>query len=125
MKSGIKDTERMTVLIVEDELFLRWNLADHLRGAGYLVAEVDSAQRAIALCQSGTRIDILITDIQLSGLGSGWDVAEAFRALSDKIPVIYTSGNARDPRRTVPKSVFVDKPYEPTEVVRVCQQLTA
>ena len=125
MKSDIKDTERMTVLIVEDELFLRWNLADHLRGAGYLVAEVDSAQRAIALCQSGTRIDILITDIQLSGLGSGWDVAEAFRALSDKIPVIYTSGNARDPRRTVPKSVFVNKPYEPTEVVRVCQQLTA
>jgi len=125
MKSGIKDTERMTVLIVEDELFLRWNLADHLRGAGHLVAEVDSAQRAIALCQSGTRIDILITDIQLSGLGSGWDVAEAFRALSDKIPVIYTSGNARDPRRTVPKSVFVNKPYEPTEVVRVCQQLTA
>jgi two-component system, response regulator PdtaR len=125
MKSGIKDTERMTVLVVEDELFLRWNLADHLRGAGYLVAEVDSAQRAIALCQSGTRIDILITDIQLSGLGSGWDVAEAFRALSDKIPVIYTSGNARDPRRTVPKSVFDNKPYEPTEVVRVCQQLTA
>ena len=125
MKSGIKDTERMTMLIVEDELFLRWNLADHLRGAGYLVAEVDSAQRAIALCQSGTRIDILITDIQLSGVGSGWDVAEAFRALSDKIRVIYTSGNGRDPTRTVPKSVFVNKPYEPTEVVRVCQQLTA
>ena len=113
------------MLIVEDELFLRWNLADHLRGAGYLVAEVDSAQRAIALCQSGTRIDILITDIQLSGVGSGWDVAEAFRALSDKIRVIYTSGNGRDPTRTVPKSVFVNKPYEPTEVVRVCQQLTA
>ena len=30
------------------------------------------------------------TDLQLSGLGSGWDVAEAFRALSHKIPVIYT-----------------------------------
>ena len=61
----------MTVLIVEDELFLRWNLADHLRGAGYLVAEVDSAQRAIDLCQGGTRIDILITDVQLNGGGSG------------------------------------------------------
>ena len=125
MKSGIKDTERMIVLIVEDELFLRWNLADHLRGAGYAVEEVDSAQRAIDLCQSGTRIDILITDVQLSGLGSGWDVAEAFRALWDKIPVIYTSGNARDPTRTVPKSVFFNKPYQATEVLRACQQLTA
>ena len=125
MKSGIKNTERMTVLIVEDELFLRWNLADHLREAGYLVAEVDSAQRAIDLCQSGTRIDILITDIQLSGLGSGWDVAEAFRALWHKIPVIYTSGNGRDPTRTVPKSVFFNKPYQTTEVLRACQQLTA
>lgn len=115
----------MTVLIVEDELFLRWNLADHLRGAGYLVAEVDSAQKAIELCRSGTRIDILIADIQLSGIGSGWDVAEAFRALWDKIPVIYTSGNGRDPTRTVPKSVFLNKPYQTTEVLRACQELTA
>ena len=115
----------MTVLIVEDELFLRWNLADHLRRAGYLVAEVDSAQRAIDLCHSGTPIDILITDIQLSAIGSGWDVAEAFRALWDKIPVIYTSGNGRDPTRTVPKSVFLNKPYQTTEVLRACQQLTA
>jgi CheY-like chemotaxis protein len=118
-------SEQMTVLIVEDELFLRWNLADHLRGAGYLVAEVDSAQRAIDLCQSGTRIDILITDVQLNGVGNGWDVAKAFRALWDKIPVIYTSGNARDPGQTVPKSVFFHKPYQTNEVLRACQQLTA
>src|SRR5438477_8784396 len=117
-------SEQMTVLIVEDELFLRWNLADHLRGAGYLVAEVDSAQRAIDLCQSGTRIDILITDIQLSGIASGWDVAEAFRAFWHKIPVIYTSGNAKDPARAVPKSVFFNKPYQSAEVLRACQQLT-
>jgi len=25
------------VLVVEDNFFLRWNLADHLREAGYLV----------------------------------------------------------------------------------------
>ena len=115
----------MTVLIVEDELFLRWNLADHLRGAGYRVADVDSAQRAVDLCQSGTRIDILITDVQLNGVGSGWDMAKAFRALWDQIPVIYTSGNARDPAQSVPKSVFFNKPYQATEVLRACQQLTA
>jgi CheY-like chemotaxis protein len=125
MPNGISDSEPMVVLVVEDDFFLRWNLADHLREAGYLVKEAESAQRAIEFCHDGTRIDLLITDIQLSGRGSGWDVAEAFRALWEQIPVIYASGYASEPARPVANSVFFNKPYEPTKIVKACQQLTA
>ena len=48
------------VLVVEDNFFLRWNLADHLREAGYLVKEAESAQQALEFCDDGTRIDVLI-----------------------------------------------------------------
>ena len=113
------------VLLVEDDFFLRWNLADHLREVGYVVKEAESARRAIEFCHDGTRIDILITDIQLSGRRSGWDVAEAFRALWEQIPVIYASGYASEPSRPVVNSVFFNKPYEPVEIVKACQRLTA
>ena len=124
MPNGISDSEPTIVLVVEDDFFLRWNLADHLREAGYVVKEAESAQRAIEFCHDGTRIDILITDIQLSGRRSGWDVAEAFRALWDQIPVIYTSGYGSEPTQPVANSVFFNKPYEPTKLVKACQQLT-
>ena len=47
MPNGISDSEPTIVLVVEDDFFLRWNLADHLREAGYVVKEAESAQRAI------------------------------------------------------------------------------
>jgi CheY-like chemotaxis protein len=125
MSNGINYGEPMIVLVVEDNFFLRWNLADHLREAGYVVKEAESAQRAIEFCHNGTRIDILVTDIQLSDRGSGWEVAEAFRALWDQIPIIYTSGCASEPARPVANSVFFNKPYEPTKIVKACQQLAA
>jgi CheY-like chemotaxis protein len=125
MPNRISNSEPAVVLLVEDDFFLRWNLADHLREAGYVVKEAESAQRAIEFCHNGTRIDILITDIQLSGRRSGWDVAEAFRALWEQIPVIYASGYASEPARPVANSVFFNKPYEPSKIVKACQQLTA
>ena len=37
---------------------------------------------------------------------SGWQVAEAVRELISDVPVIYTSGNAADPKRQVSGSLF-------------------
>jgi len=111
------------VLVVEDELLIRCDLADCLREAGWLVIEAASADHAIALCEDGTVVHILITDIQLGGSASGWDVAEAFRASSSDVAVIYTTGNSHDRKRCVPNSLHFTKPYQATDVVRACQKL--
>ena len=113
------------VLIVEDEFLLRCALADTLRDAGCVVVEAASADQAMSLRREGPQIDVLITDIQLDGQSSGWEIAEAFRAKSENIPVIYTSGNADDRARCVPNSLFFGKPYRPAEVLRACQRLMA
>jgi CheY-like chemotaxis protein len=110
------------VLVVEDELFLRCDLADCLREAGCVVLEAVSADRAIAMCRDGTAVHILITDIQLNGSANGWDVAEAFRAARSDVAVIYTSGDAHDRTRSVPNSLHFNKPYRTTEVVKACRQ---
>ena len=99
------------VLIVEDEFFVRCELSDCAREAGFVVVEAASAKQALAACHVKTAVCALITDIQLEDPTNGWDLAEAFRAVRSDMPVIYTSGNGSNRARSVPNSLFFDKPY--------------
>ncbi len=111
------------VLVVEDEFFVRCNIASCLEDAGYVVVETTNGEEAIALCKTATSIDIVFTDINLGGAASGWDVAECFRKNRPNVPALYTSGQSVDPQRRVPGSGFVHKPYENTEVLSACRRL--
>ena len=98
------------VLVVEDEWLLRDSMVQELEGAGYRILEADAAETALDLLQAGYPVDVLVTDIDLGGALSGWDVAEAFRARTEAVTVIYVSGSAGDRSRQVPGSQFIDKP---------------
>jgi CheY-like chemotaxis protein len=113
----------LVVLVIEDEFLVRWNIACSLENAGYVVIEAGTGEEAIALCNSGTSIDMLITDINLGGAASGWDVAESFRMVRPDVPVIYTSGKSIDSERCVSGSVFVPKPYHNGDILKACQRL--
>jgi CheY-like chemotaxis protein len=112
----------LVVLVVEDELLIRCNVVERLREAGYNVVETDSGEEAISLCQSDMSIDAVFTDINLSGSASGLDVAEHFHIDRPTVPVIYTSGLPVEPQRLVPRSVFVPKPYECSDVLSALQR---
>jgi CheY-like chemotaxis protein len=115
----------LVVLVVEDELVLRWQVAGCLREAGYVVIETTSGEEAMALCNADTSIDVVFTDINLAGPATGWDVAEHFHRHRPELPVLYTSGLSVDARRCVPGSVFVSKPYQFDDVLDVCQRLAS
>jgi CheY-like chemotaxis protein len=114
----------LVVLEVEDEFLVRCSIAERLREAGYHAVEAVSGEEAIAVAESAMSIDIVFTDINLSGAASGWDVAEFFRRDRPNAPVIYTSGKSVDPQRCVPGSVFIPKPYQCTDVLTACRRLT-
>jgi CheY-like chemotaxis protein len=114
----------LVVLVVEDEFFVRYDIATCLREAGYLVIECASGERAVALCRSGTAIDMVFTDINLSGTTSGFDVAECFRRERPNMPLLYMSGEKIDPARCQPGSVFLNKPLQHSDILRACQQLS-
>jgi CheY-like chemotaxis protein len=103
------------VLVVEDDWLVRDFIVSHLRGAGWRTLETDSAEQAIAMLNARQQIDILVTDIQLRGELTGWDVAEAFRAAQPTMPVIYVSA------RLVRQSLFFSKPYDPEATLQSCQ----
>lgn len=114
----------LVVLVVEDEFFVRCDIAACLRDAGYEVIEVASGEEAMALCRSDVSIDLVFTDINLSGAATGWDVAECFRIDYPAVGVVYTSGKSIDRQRCVSDSVFVAKPYNSAEVLDLCGRVT-
>ena len=115
------DRSIITVLVVEDEALTRLDLVETLRGGGYEVLEASDAREAFGYQQSGQRVDVVITDIQLGGGPTGWDVAERFRAARSDIPIVYTSGNAVDEARKVSGSVFFGKPCRTLDILRICR----
>jgi CheY-like chemotaxis protein len=113
----------VTVLVVEDECLVREDIVDYLQHSGCAVIEAESGERAIDICNSGTPVDVVFTDIQLRGAANGFDVADAFRAAHADIPIMYVSGNTGGQDRCVAGSLFFQKPYRAAEILNACLQL--
>jgi CheY-like chemotaxis protein len=66
-------------------------------------------------------VDVLFTDINLAGGMDGTTLARRAREILPDLPVVYASGrvNVLDLATSVPRSVFVAKPYDPDVVGRL------
>jgi CheY-like chemotaxis protein len=91
------------------------------------VLESASAEDALALLrarwQDGASTDLLVTDIRLNGMLTGWDLAAQARECDAVIAVIYVSANPPAPERQVPGSLFVDKPALTSQVIAAARRL--
>ena len=94
--SIIADTDshrgRGTILLVEDETFLREVTSEILESAGYRVLKTRNAAEALSVfgeCKAIVRL--LLTDVVLPGQ-NGRDLANDLRSVSPKLKIIFTSG---------------------------------
>ena len=118
------DHERPVVLVVEDDPLIRSDIVSEFNWQGWQVLDTSTGEEALALAEEND-IDVIVTDIQLGGLLSGWDVAEEMRSVHPDVPVIYTSGSAPDRTRLVCGALFFDKPLNPEQVVDTSHRLRA
>ncbi|MEE9926157.1 MAG: response regulator [Brucella anthropi] len=82
-----------TLLVVEDDIFIRLDIADYLRGCGWVVAEAGSAaEAAVALFESGAPVDLVFSDIQMPGTMDGFGLAAWVRQHRPGVRIILTSG---------------------------------
>jgi hypothetical protein len=58
-----------TILVVDDEPAVLNSVALALRGQGYRILPAMSAKAALAICKAEEEIDLLISDIQMPGMG--------------------------------------------------------
>jgi len=113
----------LVVLIVEDDWFVREDLASGLRQEGWTVLEAETGAGALRVLREAEIIDLLITDVRLADALTGWGVAEAFRASRPRTPVIYASGNPDNPSRRVGESIFLSKPVVISELLTSCRRV--
>jgi CheY-like chemotaxis protein len=112
-----------TVLVVEDEWLVLADLAAELTQAGWNVIEARTGEGAVEELRNGHRINLLVTDIQLAGHVSGWEVAEIARTIEPDLPVIYASGNPANEARKVAGSVFLSKPCQGSKIAKLGREL--
>jgi CheY-like chemotaxis protein len=110
-------------LVVEDDWFVREDIANQFRQEGWRVLEAATGAEALELLRHGQSIDILVTDIRLADAMTGWDVAEAVRMMYPKVPVIYASGGLDNDGRRVLDSVSLSKPMTAHDVLLACSKL--
>jgi CheY-like chemotaxis protein len=130
LKQGLpamaRTAEPRTVLLVEDELLISQFVAEELSEYGFAVHESATAEDALRYIDSGAAVDVLFTDINLPGSIDGTELAIRVRAMRPELPIVYASGRyaASAPERMVPRSVFVPKPYQPSDVCTLLARLT-
>jgi DNA-binding response OmpR family regulator len=121
--------DRPRVLLVEDERLILMELKDTLEGAGFTVLVASSGAEALALLDpDGEPVDALVTDVDLGDGPTGWDVAHAAREGNPGLAVVYASSSSPSDWAVngVPNSVFISKPFAPTQiVVAVSERLNA
>jgi DNA-binding response OmpR family regulator len=96
------------ILIVEDEPLVAFDNEHLLREAGYeVVATVDNLDAAREVIESEA-LDLVVTDIKLSGEGDGTEVANIAR---DKgVPVLFVTGNCPEDAQSLAIGCLT-KPY--------------
>jgi len=81
-----------TVLIVDDNTEVREVMAVIVGSLGYEVLTAGDGAAALELIRSHCGIDLLVSDIVMSGGHTGFELAERARALRPGLPVLLTSG---------------------------------
>lgn len=83
-----------TILLVEDEAFVRTVTAEVLRSAGYrIVAAANATQALEAYRDEPMQVDLLLTDVVMPGM-SGRELAAEFKAVCPLGRVLLMSGYA-------------------------------
>ena len=119
--------EKKSILIVEDEPIIAYELSEMLEDEGYTVYPVLEHAEDILRAFSKYQPDLVIMDINLKGYIDGIDAVRRLRLMNDELPVIYITAFNTDSTRaqalkTKPKA-YLTKPIHDGKLlstVRTC-----
>jgi len=92
--NGVKETtaimRRLSILVIDDEQFVRETLAEILAAQSHDVRSVDSGRAALEKIATG-EFDVVFTDLAMPEM-DGWETARAIRQARPNLPVVLVTG---------------------------------
>ncbi|MCC7034638.1 MAG: response regulator [Acidobacteria bacterium] len=115
-----------TILVIDDEEFLRMSIGRILERKGYRVLSAGSGEEALRLLEAHEGpLHLVLSDVLMPGL-CGWDVAARLRERW-AVPVLFTSGCAEDAefeeRLHQLEAHFIAKPFTGVSLLRTVRDL--
>ncbi|WP_027570420.1 response regulator [Bradyrhizobium sp. URHA0013] len=119
-------TPPIRVLVVEDEAFIRMDVVDVLRAAGFEVLEAPGADEAIQMLERNSDVRLIFTDIDMPGSMNGLKLAAAVRDRWPPVRIVATSGHVKIRAGDLPADArFIPKPYQPVQIIDAIRELTS
>lgn len=114
------ETGTETVLLVEDDAFVRAFATMCLESFGYTVIVAVDGHEALARLNEGLKIDLLFSDVVMPGGISGIDLAQRARELRPGLKVLLTSGYSAEALAPAGDryGAPLKKPYRKAELAR-------
>ncbi len=114
----------MSIMIVEDEPLIRFNLVDFFEDAGFAVFEAEHAEAAIAVLRGDATIRVVITDVDMPGSMDGLKLAHYIRDRYPPTMLFVTSGAVRLTAEDMPADTyFLPKPFDPHGLLQTIERL--
>jgi CheY-like chemotaxis protein len=85
-------TDRLRILVVDDETAQRELLAGFLRKQGHAVLVAASGAEAVARLRAG-QVDLVLSDCRMPGM-SGLDLLRALRGINPEVPLLLMTATA-------------------------------
>ncbi len=116
-----------TILVVEDDGFVRAHATLCLGSLGYRVLTAEDGAKGLQMLEEHPDIDLVFTDIVMPGNMSGWQMAETIKIKWPDIPVLFTSGYAQDSVERYSKIEapipFINKPYRKPQLAILVREM--
>ena len=109
-------SERVTILLVDDDPLISNSTAYLLEDLGHEVIEVNSGASALEVLENGRKVDLLLTDYSMPKM-TGMQLACAARELRPELPIVMATGYADLPSGTSMSIVRLRKPYQQHQLV--------
>ena len=107
-------TNRVCLLLVEDDVLVRTTVAMMLEDEGFHVVEASTAGEAQGLIRGGLQASVMVTDVDLGAGPSGPELADWLHGQRPELAIIFITGRAASlaGRQRDVREAMLPKPFE-------------
>jgi CheY-like chemotaxis protein len=119
--TDLADFTGQRALLVDDDAGVRATTVAMLRSLGFHVTEASNGKDALALLEGASPVDVMVTDMMMSGGMLGSELAQRARAIRPDLKVLFVSGFVSD--MVADARPLLSKPFRRAELAQELAKL--